>query len=99
MGQIDGSNIKKVSESGSKGAKDGLQQGQQPYCFHSPRRDRKLVYLSEVMKAKLLESMPQSEPRDAKPPCGPDLIAARESDHLGEKFPLYRFNQFGVNLD
>jgi hypothetical protein len=51
------------------------------------------------MKTKLLESMPQSESRDAKPSRGPDLIAARESDRLGEKFPLYCFDQFGVNLD
>jgi hypothetical protein len=90
LGRIDGS---------SKGAKDGLQRGQEPYCFHSPRRDRNLVYLSGAMKTKLLESMPQSEPRDAEPPRGPDLIAAREFDRLGEKFALQCSEQSGVNFD
>ena len=69
-------------------------------CQTAPSRPaRNLVCLSGVMKTKLLESMPQSEPRDAKPPRGPDLIAARELDRLGEKFALQCSEQSGVNFD
>ena len=51
------------------------------------------------MKTKLLESMAQSEPRDAKPPRSPNLIAAGELDRLGKKLVLQYSEQFGVNFD